>query len=189
MSLQNKPNVYDPLSDQPCIVGSKRNLAVRCANLQCSKELLYLREGRLELLELESHSDNQTGPDDGAFAMNFLPSKLFWLCGECAKTHVVKRWTTFGPCPGPSQPECAWQRPRSGSSSSHRCPRLLNDLVRSGWPWHGSPLCTAWDGSHYFSFLLMSQSMSEWMFRAILVILYRCSLATSQTISQIARSE
>jgi hypothetical protein len=96
MSLQKKPNVRNPLSDQPGIVGGKRNLAVRCANLQCSKELLYLREGRLELLELESHSDDQLLPDDGAFAMNFLPSKLFWLCGECAKTHVVKRWTTSG---------------------------------------------------------------------------------------------
>ena len=96
MILQNKPYVRDPLSNQPGIVGSKRNLAVRCANLQCSKELLYLREGRLELIELESHFDDQFRPDDGAFAMNFLPSKLFWLCGDCAKTHVVKRWTTSG---------------------------------------------------------------------------------------------
>jgi hypothetical protein len=96
MSLQNEPNVRHPPSNQPGIVGSKRNLAVLCANLQCSKELIYLREGRLELLELESHSDNQFRADDDAFAMNFLPSKLFWLCGECAKTHVVKRWTTSG---------------------------------------------------------------------------------------------
>jgi hypothetical protein len=96
MSLQKKSNVRNPLSNQPAIVGSEHNLAVRCANPQCSKELLYLREGRLELLELESHSDNQLRRDDGAFAMKFLPSKLFWLCGECAQTHIVKRWTTSG---------------------------------------------------------------------------------------------
>jgi hypothetical protein len=96
MSLQKKSNVRNPLSNQPGILGSERNLAVRCANPQCSKELLYLREGRLELFELESHSDEQFRPDDGAFAMKFLPSKLFWLCGECAKTHIVKRWTTSG---------------------------------------------------------------------------------------------
>jgi hypothetical protein len=42
--------------------------------------------------------------------------------------------------------------------------------------------------SHQFRrFRLISQSISEWMFSPILVMLYRCSLATSQTISQIAR--
>jgi hypothetical protein len=69
---------------------------MQCANPQCSKELLYLREGRIQFLELESQSDDQFRPDNGAFAMNFLPSKFFWLCGECAKTHEIKRWTTSG---------------------------------------------------------------------------------------------
>jgi hypothetical protein len=61
-----------------------------------SKELLYLREGGLWLLELESYAEDQLPPDDGAFAMRSLPSKFFWLCGECTKTHIVKRWTTSG---------------------------------------------------------------------------------------------
>jgi hypothetical protein len=77
-------------------VETKRTLAMQCANPLCSKELLYLREGRIELLELESHADHPFRPDDGAFAMNCLPSKFFWLCGECAKTLIVKRWTTSG---------------------------------------------------------------------------------------------
>ena len=42
------------------------------------------------------HADHQFRPDDGPFAMRSLPSKFFWLCGECAKTHIVKRWTTSG---------------------------------------------------------------------------------------------
>ena len=96
MSLQKKCDVRNPLSNQPGIVETKRNLAMQCANPQCSKELLYLREGRIELLELESHADDQFRPDDGAFAMNSLPSKYFWLCGECAETYILKRWTTSG---------------------------------------------------------------------------------------------
>lgn len=67
-----------------------------CANPQCSKELLYLREGRVKLLELESRFNDQLRPDDGAFAMKSLPSRFFWLCGECAKTHIAKRWIISG---------------------------------------------------------------------------------------------
>jgi hypothetical protein len=69
---------------------------MQCANPQCSKELLYLREGRVELLELESHFNDQLRPDDGAFAMKSLPSRFFWLCGECTKTYIAKRWITSG---------------------------------------------------------------------------------------------
>jgi hypothetical protein len=96
MSSQKKRDVRNPLSNQPGIVGSTPNLVMQCANPQCSKELLYLREGRIEFLELESHSDDRLRPDDGAFAMKSIPSKFFWLCGECATTHVIKRWTTSG---------------------------------------------------------------------------------------------
>jgi len=96
MSLRKECDIRDPLSNQPAVVGSKRNLPMQCANPQCSKELLYLREGRLELFDLESHAGDQFPPDDDAFAIKSLPSKFFWLCGECAKTHIVKRWTSSG---------------------------------------------------------------------------------------------
>jgi hypothetical protein len=66
---------------------------MQCANPKCSKELLYLREGRLGLLELESDSDDQVRPDDGAFEMKSLPSRFFRHCGECAKMHIIKRRT------------------------------------------------------------------------------------------------
>jgi hypothetical protein len=69
---------------------------MQCANPICSKELLYLREGRLELVELEPASDDQLQPDPGAFAMRSSPSKFFWLCGDCASTHRIRRWTTAG---------------------------------------------------------------------------------------------
>jgi hypothetical protein len=94
MSTRKERGAGCPPSNQPAIAGS--NLAMQCANPQCCNELLYLREGRLQLLELESHADDQLRPDDGAFAMNSLPSKFFWLCGECAKTHIAKRWISSG---------------------------------------------------------------------------------------------
>jgi hypothetical protein len=96
MSLQKGSELHDYLSSQPSIVGDQHRLAMHCANPQCSKELLYLREGTLRLLELEPQSDSQFRPDDGAFAMRSLPCKYFWLCGECTKTNFVKRWTTSG---------------------------------------------------------------------------------------------
>jgi hypothetical protein len=96
MSLQKECDVRNPPSNQPGIVWSKRSLTMQCANPQCLKELLYLREGRLELRELEPHAGDQLLPDDGAFAMRSLPSKCFWLCGECAITYIVRRWTPSG---------------------------------------------------------------------------------------------
>ena len=96
MSIQTEFDVRNLASDRPSVVRSKHNSAMQCANPQCSKELLYLREGTLELLELESPSDNQFRLDEGAFATRSLPSKYFWLCGECTKTHIVKRWITSG---------------------------------------------------------------------------------------------
>jgi hypothetical protein len=96
MSIQKEFGVPNAPSDRLSVVEGKHNSATRCANLQCSKELLYLREGSLQLLELESDSNDQPDQDDGAFAMKPLRSKYFWLCGECSKTHIVKQWTTSG---------------------------------------------------------------------------------------------
>lgn len=96
MSSQKESELHDELSTQPSIVGNQHSLAMHCANPECSKELLYLREGTLRLLELEPLSDGQFRPDDGAFATRSLPSMYCWVCGECTKTHIVKRWTRSG---------------------------------------------------------------------------------------------
>ena len=96
MSIQKEFVVGNPPSDRLRVVEAKHNSATRCANLECSKELLYLREGSLQLLELQSDSDDQSPQDDGAFAMKPLRSRFFWLCGECSKTHIIKEWTTSG---------------------------------------------------------------------------------------------
>ena len=96
ISLPTEYDVQNPASNLLGIVWTKRGLTMQCANPQCSKESLYFREGRIELLELQSHADDQFRPDDGAFAMNSLPSKYFWLCRECAEIYILKRWTTSG---------------------------------------------------------------------------------------------
>jgi hypothetical protein len=95
MSIQKEFDFRNPPSDQLSMEEGKHS-ATRCANPQCSKELLYLREGSLQLLALESDSDEESRQDDGAFATKPLRSRFFWLCGECSKTHIVKQWTTSG---------------------------------------------------------------------------------------------
>jgi hypothetical protein len=96
MSFQTEFDFRNPPSDRLNMVEGKHNSAMQCANPKCSKELLYLREGSLQLLVLESDSDDQSRQDDGSFAMKPLRSRFFWLCGECSKTHIVKQWTTSG---------------------------------------------------------------------------------------------
>jgi len=96
MNMQRESDVHNRLFNQASIVESQHNSAIQCANPQCSKELLYLREGTLNLLEMESHSDDRFESDIDAFAMRSVPSKFFWLCGECTKTLTLKRWTTAG---------------------------------------------------------------------------------------------
>jgi hypothetical protein len=95
MSIEKEFDVRSPPSDRLSVVEGTHS-ATRCANPQCSKELLYLREGSLQLLTLESDSDEESKQDDGAFATKPLRSRFFWLCGECSKTHIVKQWTTSG---------------------------------------------------------------------------------------------
>jgi hypothetical protein len=68
---------------------------MKCANPQCRKELIYLREGRLEAHELEIPYRERL-PLDNGFPTNPVPTKFFWLCGTCVKTHSIKRWTNSG---------------------------------------------------------------------------------------------
>jgi len=124
MKLQKEYDVRNPVSGQPDVVWSKCCLTMQCANPKCFKELLYLREGRLELLELEPHLADQLLPDEDAFAMRNLPSKCFWLCGECAITYIVKRWSPFGLVvalrnqnPSGSRPDLAARTANTGTAT------------------------------------------------------------------------
>jgi hypothetical protein len=111
MNIQKEYDVRNLPSDQPSVVEGKHSSAMRCANPHCSKELLYLREGSLQLLELEPDSGDQSRQDDGSFAMKPLRSKFFWLCGECSKTHIIKQWTPSGLFLVPRHKKTAGGRP------------------------------------------------------------------------------
>lgn len=69
---------------------------MRCANPQCSAELVYLRDGSLQLLQYEPDSQQATEYEDGAFPMRPFPSRFFWLCAECSRVYVMKAWTSLG---------------------------------------------------------------------------------------------
>jgi hypothetical protein len=46
---------------------------------------------------LEPTSPYPEQTDGDGFQVKSLPSKFFWLCGDCAKTHIIARWRTTGP--------------------------------------------------------------------------------------------
>ena len=98
---------------------------MQCANPKCSRELLYLREGRLELLELESHAHDQVLADDDGFPVKSLPSRFFWLCGACTKTHIIKRWTPSGLVLESHAVKFAPCRTFSGGQSDHMASTML----------------------------------------------------------------
>ena len=77
MSFQTEFDFRNPPSDRLSREEVMHNSAMQCANPKCSKELLYLREGSLQLLALESDSDDQSRQDDGSFAMKPLRSRFF----------------------------------------------------------------------------------------------------------------
>ena len=43
-----------------------------------------------------SNSHDQVTADDDGFPVKSVPSRFFWVCGECAKTHSIKQWTPAG---------------------------------------------------------------------------------------------
>src|ERR1700722_18069602 len=98
---------------------------MQCANPQCSRELIYLREGRLDLLELEPHSHGQVHADDGGFPIKSLPSKFFWLCGMCSQTHFIKRWTSTGLVLESDAVKFAYFRSVSGSRSDYKVSTMV----------------------------------------------------------------
>ena len=150
MSIQKKVDVRNPPSDRLSVGEGKHNSATRCANPLCSKELLYLREGSLQLLELESDSDDQSPEDDGAFAMKPLRGKFFWLCGECAKTHIVRQWTTSGLVLVPRNQKTAGDRPNliepAVAATTQPLPVSLTVLPipPMGYPLHRSASLVLW---------------------------------------------
>jgi hypothetical protein len=62
------------------------NVVDRCANPECGKPLLYLREGSVYCFE-EVDLGNGSG-DPSGHRLNH-----YWLCGECSANHLLERTT------------------------------------------------------------------------------------------------
>jgi hypothetical protein len=69
---------------------------MKCANPKCQHNLLYLRGGILRLLELDGPPAARLHGEDAGFPVCCQSARYFWLCGECSKTLVLKRWTRDG---------------------------------------------------------------------------------------------
>lgn len=69
---------------------------MKCANPLCQHHLLYLRGGTLRLLELECTSESRLQRDSGGFPVFDRAVRYFWLCPECSRILVLRRWTEDG---------------------------------------------------------------------------------------------
>jgi len=69
---------------------------MKCANPSCTNTLVYLRGGVLRLLEMESESQSRLHGHGDGFPVYRPSARYFWLCAECARVLVLKRWTAQG---------------------------------------------------------------------------------------------
>ena len=54
----------------------------KCANPSCSKPLIYLREGKIFMLE--ARLEKPSGPNQRKAPGNVRQIEHFWLCGACS---------------------------------------------------------------------------------------------------------
>src|SRR6266568_3959910 len=71
-------------------------MIMRCANPECSAELIYLRGGSVQLLELEPDLNGSGEAENYEFSTQNPPRRFFWLCDVCAHSYLMKRWTPIG---------------------------------------------------------------------------------------------
>lgn len=69
---------------------------MKCANPLCQHHLLYLRGGTLRLLELECAPESRLQGACGSFSVLRHAARYFWLCPECSRILVLRRWTPEG---------------------------------------------------------------------------------------------
>jgi hypothetical protein len=69
---------------------------MKCANPSCTNTLVYLRGGVLRLLEMESEPPTRLHGHGDGFPVYRPSARYFWLCADCARVLVLKRWTARG---------------------------------------------------------------------------------------------
>ncbi|HJT01995.1 MAG TPA: hypothetical protein VJ756_23075 [Terriglobales bacterium] len=64
-------------------------MLAKCANPACSAPFLYLREGKLYQIEMQTEMSSAAGEQKGGVAKDDRkPARrleFFWLCGRCAR--------------------------------------------------------------------------------------------------------
>ena len=69
---------------------------MKCANPTCPNSMLYLRGGTLRLLEFDGPLEARLLGEPAGFPV-FLPrARYFWLCPDCSREIILKRWTPDG---------------------------------------------------------------------------------------------
>lgn len=69
---------------------------MKCANPNCQSTFLYVKGGTLRLMELECHPGNGLSAERNTLHSSTPTSRYFWLCRDCARVLVLKRWTPTG---------------------------------------------------------------------------------------------
>jgi hypothetical protein len=80
---------------------------MQCSNPQCAKELRYLRDGRVELLELEPTSHNPEQTDGDGFPVKSLPSSSFGFAAIALRLNY-RAMENYRPCPDAAHAEHAY---------------------------------------------------------------------------------
>ena len=69
---------------------------MQCANPDCNLIAQDLLTGTLRLLELDVPPEKRVIRSEWGFPICSVPSKYFWLCGDCSRFLRMKRWMPEG---------------------------------------------------------------------------------------------
>lgn len=62
-------------------------MLAKCANPSCSTPLIYLREGKIFIIE--NHLQSQAQPDGPSASQPAARVEHFWLCGPCSTEMTI----------------------------------------------------------------------------------------------------
>ncbi len=98
---------------------------MRCANPKCNAAMMEAVGGTMTMLELELPPEARIERSEWGFPILCAPAKYFWLCEECSRLYLIRRWTTAGLLLQPrlveaSRREAAQGLARKPPASSHR---------------------------------------------------------------------
>lgn len=67
---------------------------MQCANPYCRTSAQNQPGGTLRLMEMEVPPDDRVIGADGGFPVCCAQSRYFWLCAQCSRELVLRKWTS-----------------------------------------------------------------------------------------------